>query len=150
MLLATREKWRNEGKRVVFTNGCFDLLHIGHIRLLREARNLGDLLIVGINSDLSVKKLKGFNRPVQGELDRLEILSSIRDVDGVVIFEETTPVSLLEKLKPDIHVKGGDYRAEDLPEYAVVTGYGGVVHIVNFVADRSTSHIFAEITNMRG
>lgn len=128
------------GKRLVFTNGVFDLLHAGHVRYLRDARLLGDLLIVGLNSDASVRALgKGPNRPVNMLEDRMELLTELRSVDGVVAFDETTPVALIRALRPEVHVKGGDYAAEELPEGGVVRSYGGEVVIVPLLEGRSTT-----------
>ena len=108
-------QWKEEGRRVVFTNGCFDVLHAGHVDSLERARELGDRLIVGLNSDRSVRVLKGENRPVNGEENRARLLAALRVVDLVVIFDEDTPAELLSELRPDVLAKGGDYKAEDLP-----------------------------------
>lgn len=129
-----------EGCRLVFTNGVFDLLHAGHVRLLEAARGMGDMLIVGLNSDASVKGLgKGPDRPIHQQVDRAEVLGALRCVDAVVVFDEPTPIKLIRALRPEVHVKGGDYRAEDLPETAVVREYGGTVVIVPLLEGRSTS-----------
>lgn len=129
------------GKRVVFTNGVFDVLHVGHVRYLQHARSLGDLLLVGVNSDASVRRLgKGVNRPVNELADRMEVLAALRCVDGVIPFEEDTPEALIETLRPDIHVKGGDYTVDSLPESRIVLGYGGQVVIVPLVQGRSSSN----------
>lgn len=137
------------GKTVVFTNGCFDILHIGHVRYLQDARALGDLLIVGLNSDESVKRLKGPERPVVNELDRAEILAALECVDYLSIFPEDTPIELLEAVKPSVHAKGGDYKVEDLAEAPVVIKNGGRVEIVSFTSTetegRSTSSIIGRI-----
>lgn len=128
------------GKKLVFTNGVFDILHAGHVQYLSAARALGDLLIVGVNTDASVKRLnKGEDRPIHTLEDRAAVLSALRFVDGVVAFDEDTPEQLIAVLKPEVHVKGGDYRAEDLPETKIVRGYGGVVVILPLLAGRSTS-----------
>lgn len=134
-----------QGKKVVFTNGCFDILHIGHVTYLTEAKRYGDILIVGVNSDSSVKKLKGPTRPINSENDRANLLSALKTVDYTVIFEEDTPESLIEYLKPSIHVKGGDYKKEDLPETKIVESYGGEVIILNFVEGKSTTNIINKI-----
>lgn len=127
-------------KKLVFTNGVFDILHVGHVRYLAAARMLGDLLIVGVNSDDSVRRLgKGPNRPINGAEDRCEVLRALRSVDAVIPFEEDTPERLIRALKPEVHVKGGDYRIEDLPEAAVVAEYGGEVRILPLVPGRSTT-----------
>ncbi len=133
------ETWRRAGQTVVFTNGCFDLLHVGHVQTLSRARAEGDRLVVGVNSDTSVSRLKGPRRPVNPELDRAALLASIRCVDAVVIFGEDTPVETLQVLRPDVHVKGGDYRLEDLPEAKTVQEYGGRVVLIDLVPGRSTT-----------
>ncbi len=129
-----------EGKKLVFTNGVFDILHAGHVRYLSEARGLGDMLIVGVNSDDSARKLgKGPERPINTVADRAAVLAALRDVDAVVVFDERTPEKLIATLMPEIHVKGGDYRAEDLPETTVVQSYGGKVVILPTLEGRSTT-----------
>lgn len=134
------------GKRLVFTNGVFDILHAGHVQYLAEARKLGDLLIVGVNSDESARRLgKGPNRPVNRLEDRAAVLSALRSVDGVVSFNENTPEHLIAILKPEVHVKGGDYRIEDLPESSVVHAYGGEVVILPTLEGRSTSLILGRL-----
>jgi rfaE bifunctional protein nucleotidyltransferase chain/domain len=132
---------RAEGKRVVFTNGCFDLLHVGHLRYLQAARELGDALVVGLNTDASVRRLKGPARPVVSEDDRAEVLAGLRCVDYVTLFDEATPVEAIRALRPDVHVKGGDYREEDLPEAAIVREQGGRVEIIALVPGRSTTDL---------
>lgn len=134
-----------QGKKVVFTNGCFDILHIGHITYLTEAKRYGDILLVGVNSDNSVKKLKGPTRPINSENDRANLLCALKAVDYTVIFAEDTPEGLIEYLKPNIHVKGGDYKKEDLPETKIVESYGGEVIILNFVEGKSTTSIINKI-----
>ena len=131
--------WRQAGQTVVFTNGCFDLLHVGHVQTLSRARAEGDRLIVGVNSDESVRRLKGARRPVNPEADRAALLAALRCVDAVVIFAEDTPVETLGVLRPDIHVKGGDYRIEDLPEAETVRAYGGRIVLIDLVPGRSTT-----------
>ncbi len=129
-----------QGKKLVFTNGVFDILHAGHVQYLRQARALGDLLIVGMNSDVSTRMLnKAPDRPINTLEDRAAVLSELRCVDGVVAFEEQTPEKLIEILKPEVHVKGGDYKVEDLPEAKIVYDYGGEVVILPFLAGRSTT-----------
>ena len=125
------EDLKKQGKQVVFTNGCFDILHVGHMTYLEEAKEFGDYLFVGVNSDESVKRLKGPTRPINSEVDRAELLAGLKAVDYTVIFTEDTPVELIGELKPSIHVKGGDYKKEDLPETKVVESYGGRVEIVS-------------------
>ncbi len=136
---------KEQGKRVVFTNGVFDILHIGHLTYLEEARELGDVLVVGVNSDSSVKINKGDKRPVNDEKSRAEVLLGLKSVDFTVIFSEKTPEKLLDLLKPDIHVKGGDYRKEELPETEIVEKNGGVVKILSFVDNISTTEIINRI-----
>lgn len=137
------DNWQSNGERIVFTNGVFDLLHVGHVRYLAEARHLGDRLIIGLNSDDSVRRLKGESRPINIESERAEILLELRSVDAVAVFPEDNPIALLDYLRPNVHVKGGDYTKEALPETPTVEGYGGQVVILPFVPSRSTS-ILAE------
>ena len=146
-LLELRERWRTEGKTVVWTNGCFDLLHVGHIRSLQSARSLGDVLVVGINSDETVSRLKG-RAPVIPAQERAEILASLRFVDYVVVFTEPTPEESLRRLQPDIHSKGSDYKADNdarLPEAAVVREYGGRIEYLPFVEEHSTTAILDKV-----
>jgi D-beta-D-heptose 7-phosphate kinase/D-beta-D-heptose 1-phosphate adenosyltransferase len=133
------------GLKVVFTNGCFDLLHVGHLRTLQRARALGDVLVVGVNSDASVARLKGPGRPLNPQQDRAELLAGLACVDYVVIFEEDTPEATLAALRPDVHVKGGDYREEDLPESDLVRSWGGQVVLAELVPGRSTSALVEQI-----
>ncbi|MGP1347787.1 MAG: D-glycero-beta-D-manno-heptose 1-phosphate adenylyltransferase [Phycisphaerales bacterium] len=130
---------RREGKTVVFTNGCFDILHAGHVTMLREARALGDFLIVGLNSDDSVRRLKGADRPVHHAQDRAAVLGELRSVDIVVEFEDDTPIPLLEALRPDVLVKGGDYTKESVVGHEIVEAHGGRVEIVSILSGRSTT-----------
>lgn len=136
---------KEQGKKVVFTNGCFDILHVGHISYLENAKKQGDILIVGVNSDASTKRLKGVTRPINSENDRATMLSALKSVDYTVIFEEDTPEDLIAYLRPSIHVKGGDYKKEDLPETKIVEAYGGKVVILNFVEGKSTTNIIKKI-----
>lgn len=133
------------GERIVFTNGVFDLLHVGHARYLAEARALGDALIVAVNTDASVRGLKGPLRPIVPEAERMEMLAALAAVDYVTPFATATPVPMLEQIRPAVYVKGGDYRVEDLPEAPVVRGYGGRVQILSLVAGRSSTDIIARI-----
>lgn len=144
-LLALGEKLRRQGKTVVATNGCFDILHVGHSRILQESRALGDLLVVGINSDESVSKLKGPSRPINNEKDRAELLCALACVDYVSIFAEETAGEFLDQLKPNLYVKGADYKPEELPETPVVERNGGRVIILELVPGRSTSSVVAKI-----
>ncbi|MCA9775405.1 MAG: D-glycero-beta-D-manno-heptose 1-phosphate adenylyltransferase [Candidatus Eremiobacteraeota bacterium] len=135
------QRWREAGETVVFTNGCFDILHVGHIQTLTRAASEGTKLVVGVNSDSSVQRLKGPTRPVNPEQDRAGLLAALRCVDAVVIFEEDTPVELLEVLRPHVHVKGGDYKVEDLPEKDAVEKHGGRIVIIDLVPGRSTTNL---------
>jgi D-glycero-beta-D-manno-heptose 1-phosphate adenylyltransferase len=142
------EKWRS----LVFTNGCFDLLHAGHVRYLQAARALGKALVVGLNSDASVRGIKpqaqGMPpRPIVPEMQRAEVLAALRAVDGVVIFEERTANRTIETLKPDIYVKGGDYKIETLPEAEIVYAYGGRIELIQIEVPSSTSAIVRRILN---
>ncbi len=133
---------RKRKKKIVFTNGCFDVLHIGHVRTFKFCRRFGDTVIVGLNSDRSVKKLKGAPRPFIPEKERAEVLSGLADVDYVVVFDTDTPLPLIRALKPDVHVKGGDYKdAGALPEYKIVTSYGGKVLLAPHVKGKSTTKL---------
>ena len=133
-------------KKIVFTNGCFDILHVGHVRYLKAAKALGDVLIVGLNTDDSVKKLKGNDRPINNEADRAEVLLALEAVDHVVLFGEQTAESLIAEVKPNIYVKGGDYTLETLPEAKIVQSYGGRVEFIPMVADRSTTNVINKIS----
>ncbi|MBN2279464.1 MAG: D-glycero-beta-D-manno-heptose 1-phosphate adenylyltransferase [Candidatus Marinimicrobia bacterium] len=140
---------RHEGKKIIFTNGVFDILHIGHLSLLEKAKSLGDILCVGINSDSSVKKIKGENRPVNQQEDRARLLAGFEVVDIVTIFHETTPSDIISRLKPDIHVKGGDYNPadfENMPEAKVVRDYGGEVRIISLVPGKSSTAIINKMS----
>lgn len=139
------EELKLQGKKVVFTNGCFDILHVGHLRYLTEAKKQGDILIVGINSDSSVRSLKGTGRPINNEIDRAEMISGLKCVDFTVIFNELTPIEIIDELKPSIHVKGGDYTKEALPETIAVEKHGGEVIILPFVEGKSTTKIVNKI-----
>ena len=132
-------------KRIVFTNGCFDLLHIGHVRYLEEARGLGDVLVVGVNSDASVRKLKGPQRPILPEEERAEILSGLGCVDYVTLFSELDPLKLITSLHPDVLVKGGDWTKEQIVGREVVERSGGEVVIIPFVGKASTSNLIETI-----
>jgi D-beta-D-heptose 7-phosphate kinase/D-beta-D-heptose 1-phosphate adenosyltransferase len=136
---------RFHGKRVVFTNGVFDILHAGHVKLLGQARALGDVLVVGINSDASTRRLKGPRRPVNRESDRLALVSALDAVDYALVFEEDTPTELIRAIRPDIHVKGGDYQAEALPEIEAVREVGAEVAILSLVDGRSTTALIDRI-----
>jgi rfaE bifunctional protein nucleotidyltransferase chain/domain len=143
-------KLKAAGKRIVFTNGCFDILHPGHSRYLARAKARGDVLIVGVNSDRSVRKLKGEGRPIVSEAHRAEMVAALKPVDYVVIFDEDTPTETIRALRPDIHVKGGDYRLEDLPEREAVEEGGGRVIIVDLEPGLSTTTILEKATGKKG
>lgn len=130
---------KNQNKKIVSTNGCFDILHVGHVRYLQESKKQGDILVVYLNSDASVKRLKGESRPLNSEADRAEVLAALECVDYVVIFEEDTPCNLIELVKPDVHTKGGDYNPDNLPETKVIRENGGDLVFINFVEGKSTT-----------
>ena len=135
------------GKKIVFTNGCFDILHAGHVRYLNAAKELGDYLIVGLNSDQSVRNLKGPSRPINTEDDRAEVLSALSAVDYVVVFDDATAEGLVREIEPAIYVKGGDYNVKDLPEARIVAEYGGKTVLIPEVPGRSSSNIIGKIAN---
>ena len=137
--------WRAENKSIIFTNGCFDLLHYGHVHYLCGARALGDVLVVGVNSDASVKKLKGKSRPINDEQSRCTMLAAFSFVDAVVVFEEDTPLELIEKILPDVLVKGGDYTLETIVGAAEVLTHGGSVKVIPFVTGFSSTKIIEAI-----
>ncbi|MGN6598922.1 MAG: D-glycero-beta-D-manno-heptose 1-phosphate adenylyltransferase [Actinomycetes bacterium] len=141
---------RAAGRRVVFTNGCFDVLHSGHVAMLDGARRLGDVLVVAVNSDESVRRLKGPDRPVNPLGDRLRVLAALSCVDHLVVFDEDSPAELIARLQPDVYAKGGDYTPETLPEAPVVESYGGAVRFVDFVADHSTTRLLDRIRSLDG
>ena len=140
-MLAERERLRAAGKRLVFTNGVFDLLHVGHVRYLRQARALGDALTVAINSDRSVRELKGPERPVFDEAERAEILAALRDVDYVVVFDDISPRATIRKLLPDVLVKGGDYQLDEIHGREEVEAAGGEEISLPFVPGASTTSV---------
>ena len=136
---------RDGGQRVVFTNGCFDILHAGHVRYLSKARSFGDCLVLGLNSDASVRRIKGPARPINNEQDRAEVVGALGCVDYVVVFDEPTAEELITKVHPDVYVKGGDYTLETLPEGQIVQKYGGRVELVKLVEGRSTTNVINKI-----
>lgn len=146
-----RAQLRQEKRRLVVTNGCFDILHFGHVSYLEKARNLGDVLLLGINSDESVRSLKGPGRPVNSEQDRAGVLAGLESVSGVFIFTEVRAVAFLEKAAPDIYVKGADYTIDTIPqeERRIVEGLGGKIRFIDFVPEKSTSLILKKIESMR-
>ncbi len=135
------------GQKIVFTNGCFDLLHPGHIRYLAAARDLGNFLIIGLNSDASVQRLKGPNRPIQNENVRAELMAALHIVDAIVIFNEDTPLELISYLKPDVLVKGGDYTVKTIVGADVVLEHGGRVEVIPFETGFSTTNLIQKIKN---
>ena len=137
----------NLGKKIVFTNGCFDIIHKGHIAYLNQAKELADLLIVGLNSDASVKRLKGEKRPINSEMDRKFVLENLRAVDKVCIFEEDTPLQLIKKVSPDFLVKGGDWRTDQIVGSDFVLQNGGQVLSLNFIDGFSTTATIQKISN---
>ncbi len=144
------EKWKKEGKKIVFTNGCFDILHAGHVDYLEKAKALGDILIVGLNSDESVRRLKGKDRPVNLQEHRKRVLEALKPVDMVIIFEEDTPERLIKEIKPDVLVKGGDWKIENIVGADFVQSYGGEVKTIDFVYDISTTKIIQKARNGAG
>lgn len=138
-------KRRAEGQRIILANGCFDLFHVGHIRYLEGAKALGGFVVVGINSDAQVRHLKGSSRPFMPQEERAEILSAVRSVDAVTIFDEPTVEALIEAIRPDIHAKGTDYTVETVPEREIVKRYGGRVAIVGDPKDHSSSDMLTSI-----
>ena len=146
-LLDIIKELKSENKVVVTTNGCFDILHVGHVRYLNQAKALGDILVVCLNTDKSVKKLKGDSRPINSENDRAEVLAGLSSVDYVILFDEETPSDLLGKIKPDIHVKGGDYNVDTLPESKVIQQAGGKIIFLPFVEGKSTTGIINKINS---
>jgi len=144
-IVEIRNELKKEGKKVVFTNGCFDILHRGHVEYLAKAKELGDVLIVGLNSDSSVKQIKGEKRPIVPQEDRAVILSSLSFVDYVVIFNEPTPYELISKIVPDVLVKGSDWAVEEVVGRDIVEANGGKVILIELTPDRSTTNIIKTI-----
>jgi D-beta-D-heptose 7-phosphate kinase/D-beta-D-heptose 1-phosphate adenosyltransferase len=141
-------KLRARGKKIVFTNGCFDILHAGHVRYLKKARTLGDVLVVGLNSDKSVRAIKGPTRPVVGQKDRAEVLSGLECVDYITVFGESTPFKLIKAVRPDVLVKGADWKAGNIVGSDFVGSYGGKTVTASLVKGRSTSGIIGKISRM--
>jgi D-beta-D-heptose 7-phosphate kinase / D-beta-D-heptose 1-phosphate adenosyltransferase len=144
-LRARLEHWRREGKRIVFTNGCYDILHRGHVAYLHQAKSLGDILVVGVNSDASIRRLKGPARPINCLEDRMHLLAALGSVDCVVPFDDDTPHNLIRVVRPHVFVKGGDYTRERLPEAALVEELGGVVRILPLAPNNSTTRLIERI-----
>ena len=134
-------RWRFISQKIVFTNGCFDLLHVGHVRYLNQAKSLGDILVVAVNSDESVKGLKGPTRPVQNQNDRAEILGQLKSVDFTIIFSESTPEKLIQNIRPDVLVKGGDWAISEIIGGDFVSSYGGIVKSLAFIDGKSTTRL---------
>ncbi len=143
--IAIVKDWDKEGQKIAFTNGCFDIVHRGHIDYLSKAKDLGTKLVLGLNTDNSVRRLKGENRPVVDEMSRAILLAAMQFIDLVVFFDEDTPYELIKSLQPDILVKGSDYKAEDIVGYDVVTAKGGSVETIDFVKGFSTTSIVEKI-----
>lgn len=149
-LAARAEFYRQQGRRIAFTNGCFDILHRGHITYLNRARSLGDILIVGVNSDAGIRRLKGPDRPINTLEDRMQVLAALNGVDHLVAFDDDTPCNLIRAVRPDVFVKGGDYTRDRLPEAALVEQLGGTVQILPYLDDRSTTGIIERIKQTPG
>jgi rfaE bifunctional protein nucleotidyltransferase chain/domain len=137
--------WRFQNKKIVFTNGCFDILHLGHIDYLSRAKDLGDILIIGLNSDASVSRIKGKNRPIVDQESRSMILASLRFIDAIVLFDEDTPYNLISLIKPDILVKGSDYKREEIIGADIVEATGGEIVTIPFLEGYSTSSVIKKI-----
>ena len=144
-LVQIREKFRQDGKKVVFTNGCFDIIHRGHVDYLTKAKALGDVLLVGINTDASVRRLKGTARPIVCQDDRAFVLSALRVVDYVCLFDEDTPYELIKVVVPDVLVKGSDWTIDSIVGKDIVEAAGGTVQTIDFVSNRSTTDIIKKI-----
>ena len=144
-LIIRRRQWKDNGKRVVFTNGCFDLLHVGHVRLLEQARAEGDVLVIGLNSDASVRRLKGAGRPLVPQSDRAEVLAALACVDAVTVFDEDTPRELIATLLPDVLVKGGDWARDKIVGREEVEANGGKVVVVTYVEGYSTTALIERL-----
>lgn len=147
-LLKVKKTWSSAGEKVVFTNGCFDLLHLGHLSYLKEASDLGDRLIIGVNSDASVRTLKGPKRPLWAERERSLHLACLAFVDAVVVFEESTPQRLIEQLLPDVLVKGGDYTLDEVVGRDIVESKGGYVQILSFIEGYSSTALIRKIQSL--
>ena len=146
-LLEQLQLWRNQGQKIVFTNGCFDLLHLGHVDYLEKARQLGDKLVLGLNTDESISSIKGPNRPLQDEMSRARVMASLLFVDAVVLFDSDTPLELIKAVQPDVLVKGDDYAVEQIVGHEEVVKAGGEVKTVPLVTGYSTTNIVKKIEN---
>ena len=142
-------QWKKQNLKIVFTNGCFDLLHLGHVDYLAKAKDLGDRLIIGVNTDASVRRLKGKLRPLQDENSRLHLLAALEVVDAVVLFDEDTPYELIKQVQPDVLVKGADYKPESIVGYDIVTSRGGKVETIEYLEGYSTTSIEQRILKSR-
>lgn len=149
-LLLTVNAWRLLGDKIVFTNGCFDIMHLGHVDYLSKAKDLGDKLIVAVNKDASVKKLKGENRPLNDEDARSKMMAALHFVDAVILFGEDTPIELITAIKPDVLAKGADYTIETVVGHEVVQEYGGEVKLIEFIEGYSTTRLIEDIRNGKG
>ena len=139
------KKWRNANEKIVFTNGCFDLIHFGHIDYLAKARDLGNRLVVGLNTDASIMRLKGSSRPIKDEQSRLALIAGLGFVDAVVLFDEETPIKLISIIKPDVLVKGGDYEVKDIVGHEIVQSNSGKVCTIDFVDGYSSSKLIEKV-----
>lgn len=146
-LICQIDIWKKENKKIVFTNGCFDILHLGHVEYLSKSKDLGDILIIGLNTDSSIKRIKGSTRPINNELSRSTILSALFFVDAIILFDEETPIKLIEKIKPDILVKGSGYNVEEIVGYDIVKSYNGEVKTIELTEGYSTTNIIEKIKN---
>lgn len=136
---------RNQNKTIVMTNGCFDILHVGHVRYLQKTKSFADVLILALNTDKSIRTIKGEGRPINNENDRAEVLSALECVDYIVPFDENSPAELLKTVKPDVYTKGADYTLETLPETKVVQSFGGRIEFIDFVEGKSTTNLIQKI-----
>ena len=143
-----RKRIKDEGKKLVFTNGCFDIIHRGHIEYLIQAKSLGDYLIVAINSDESVRKIKGSSRPINNEEDRMYVLENLKPVDFVIIFKEDTPYEIIKNIMPDILVKGGDWKVDDIVGSDIVNASGGKTLSLKYVKDYSTTNVIRKLNEL--
>lgn len=142
-------KLKHQGKKIVFTNGCFDILHYGHAKYLHDAKSKGDILVVGVNSDSSIRKIKGNGRPIVDENNRLKLLSALESIDYLVLFNETTPLAVISEIKPDVLVKGADWNKDKIVGSEVVSSYGGKVLTIKLVAGLSTTNLIKKIVQAK-
>ncbi|RAP33524.1 D-glycero-beta-D-manno-heptose 1-phosphate adenylyltransferase [Candidatus Marinamargulisbacteria bacterium SCGC AG-410-N11] len=138
-------KLKSSSNKIVFTNGCFDIIHAGHVQYLEDAKQLGDILIVAVNSDESIQRIKGTSRPIICQEHRISVLNALNMIDYLIMFDTDTPIPIIESIQPDIHVKGGDYTEDELPESTIIREYGGSIKILPLVPDLSTSKIIEKI-----